>query len=246
MSKKIAVVTGGASGIGKATSLCLGMRGTKVYVTDINDKLGMEVVEAINGHGGEAVYMHLDTSTKAAIEKVFSHIIELEGHIDWLVNNAGIGGKMAPAHEVEEEDWDLMLRINLSGVFFCMQAALKSMIGKGGSIVNVSSQAGLNGMAKGMPYAAAKHGVIGLSKTAALEYGRENIRVNTVCPGFIETPLIDDMPDYIIEFSTKYRVPMRRLGTPLEVANTIYWLLSDESSFINGHSLSVDGGFGAG
>lgn len=246
MDNKIALVTGGASGIGKATSAYLAMKGTKVYVTDINDKIGLATVEAINQHGGRALYRHLDTGHKSDIDKVFGEVINAEGNIDYLVNNAGIAGAMTDSHKVKQADWDRMLNINLSGVFYCMQACLPYMMGRGGSIVNVSSQAGINGMARGMPYAAAKHGVIGLTKSAAMEYGKANIRVNAVCPGFIETEMINDVPEFILDFSTKYRVPMRRLGTAQEVAQSIYWLLSNESSFINGHSLSVDGGFGAG
>ena len=246
MSQKIAIVTGGASGIGKATTICLATKGAKVYVTDINDDLGKLTVKEIIDAGGSAEYRHLDSSKKADIDALFDQIAADEGKIDWLVNNAGIGGTLVHSHQVESSDWDRMIAINLTGVFYCMQAGLKHMNDVGGSIVNISSSAGLNGMARGMPYAAAKHGVIGLTKTAAIEYGKKNIRTNAVCPGFTETAILTDIPDMILEFSTRYRVPQRRLGTVVEIAKSIHWLLSDDASFINGHCLSVDGGFQAG
>ncbi|MGB0930619.1 MAG: SDR family NAD(P)-dependent oxidoreductase, partial [Chitinophagales bacterium] len=178
---------------------------------------------------------------------VTAAIVASEGSLDLAVNNAGIGGKLAPLHELPLEDWNKMMAINLSGVFYCMQAQIKVMLAQGGGrMVNVSSLAGVGGMGMGSSYSAAKHGVIGLSKSAAIEYGKYNIRVNVVCPGFTETAIIEQVPDKVLEFSVKTRVPLKRLGKPEEIAKGIAWLLSEESSFVNGHSMFLDGGMKAG
>lgn len=247
LTNKITLVTGAASGIGKATAITLATKGAKVIVTDIKDSAGQATVEEIIAAGGEAVYYHLNVGDKAQIEAVIAKIVETEGRLDCAVNNAGIGGTMTPLHEVTFENWNKMININLSSVFFCMQAQIKAMIPKGGGgIVNIASLAGLNGMALGSPYCAAKHGVVGLTKSAAIEYAKANIRVNAVCPGFVETDIIDPIPDKIIDFSIRYGVPMKRLGKPAEVADAIAYLLSDAASFITGHSLRIDGGMTAG
>ena len=146
--------------------------------------------------------------------------------------------------EMKFEHWQKVIDINLSGVFFCMQSELRVMLANGGGkIVNISSLAGLNGMGGGAHYSASKHGVIGLSKTAAQEYGKYNVHINTVCPGFTDTAIIEQVPQEILDYSTKTRVPMKRLGQAYEIAETICFLLSDNSSYINGASINVDGGF---
>ncbi len=242
LSNKIALVTGAARGIGAATATILAQKGAKVYATDIDETTGKVTVAAIN-EGGEAVFLPLDVSKKDQINDVIQQIIQQEGRLDLAVNNAGIGGKMTPLHLVEEADWHQMMAINLTGQFLCMQAEIKTMMANGGgNIVNVSSLAGVNGMAYGGPYSASKHGLIGLTKTAAREYGQYNIRVNAVCPSFIETDIIGPIPDKVLDFSKKFMVPMKRLGKAQEVANTIAYLLSDEASYINGMSMFIDGG----
>ena len=244
IENKVALVTGAASGIGKATAIRLGALNAKVMVTDLNEQGALETVNAIETAGGYAKYFHLDVSKKEEIDRVISQIFSDEKALDFAINNAGIGGKLGPMHEVKPEDWDRMMAINLSGLFYCMQAQIKYMLQQGsGGIVNISSVAGLNGVALGSPYSAAKHGVIGLSKSAAQEYGSRNIRVNTVCPGFTQTEIIEGVPDKVLDFTTKFRVPMRRLGQPEEIASAIIWLLSEESSFVNGHSMILDGGY---
>lgn len=245
--KKIAFVTGAAKGIGKGTAVELASRGVKVYVTDILDEVGETTVSEINASGGEAVYMNLDSSDKDAINVVVNTIMENEGRLDYAVNNAGIGGVLAPMHDLELDKWQRMMDINLTGVFLCMQAELKAMLkaGNGGSIVNVSSLAGLNGMPYGCSYAAAKHGVIALSKSAAGEYGKLGIRVNSICPGFTKTDIIEGVPDEILDLSTKFRVPLKRLGEVSEIAKSIAFLLSDDASYITGMSMNVGGGFQA-
>jgi NAD(P)-dependent dehydrogenase (short-subunit alcohol dehydrogenase family) len=246
MKGKIALITGGATGIGRSTALLLGQKGAKVIVTDINEEEGKNTAEAIKEAGGAAIFYKLDVSSIKEIETVINQIIQKEGPIDFAVNNAGIGGKIAPIHEVKLENWNSMIAINLSSVMFCMQAEIKCMlVNGGGRIVNVSSMAGLSGIPGGASYAAAKHGVLGLTKSAAKEYGSLNIRVNAVCPGFIETAILDDVPKEILDISTKVLTPMKRLGKPEEVAATIAYLLCDDSSFINGHALPIDGGLNA-
>ncbi len=244
LKNKVALVTGAATGIGRATAIALAKEGAKVMVTDINEKEGVETVNQIEKAGGQAKFLHLDVSKKEQVDAVVNEIFTTEGSLDLAVNNAGIGGSPAPLHETTFENWNQMMDINLTGVFLCLQAEIKCMLQKGGGrIVNISSLAGLNGMPMGSPYSAAKHGVIGLTKSVAIEYGKYNIRVNAVCPGFVETPILESVPQKILDYSTKLRVPMRRIGQPQEVANSILWLLSEDSSYINGHQLLVDGGF---
>lgn len=244
--QKIAFVTGAAKGIGKGTAVELASRGIKVYVTDLLDDVGEKTVEEINNSGGEAVYKHLDASNKEAIHQVIDDIMKTDGRLDYAVNNAGIGGVLAPMHDLDLDKWQRMMDINLTGVFLCMQAELKAMLKTGGgSIVNIASLAGLNGMPYGCSYSAAKHGVIGLSKSAAGEYGKHNIRVNSMCPGFTQTDILDGVPDEILDLSTKFRVPLKRIGKVSEIAKSIAFLLSDDASYITGMSMNVGGGFQA-
>jgi len=245
--KKIAFITGAAKGIGKGTAEELARRGIKVYVTDILDEVGEQTVADINKSGGEAVYMHLNSAYKEEIDAVIAKIIKTDGRLDYAVNNAGIGGVLAPMHELDLENWNRMMDINLTGVFLCMQAELKAMLqaGNGGSIVNIASLAGLNGMPYGCSYAAAKHGVIGLSKSAAGEYGKHNIRVNSMCPGFTQTDILEGVPEQVLEMSTQFRVPLKRIGKVSEIAKSIAFLLSDDASYITGMSMNVGGGFQA-
>jgi len=247
LKDKIAFVTGAATGIGRATAIALAKAGAKVSLADINKSAAMRTVELIKEENGKAQFYQLDVSHKGAIEEVISQIIKTERGLDLAVNNAGIGGQPAAIHEIDEKNWNKVMEVNLKGLLFCMQSEIKAMLQSGGgSIVNISSLAGLNGMPKGGVYSASKHAVIGLTKTAAVEYASYNIRVNAVCPGFIQTPILDDVPQKILDYSTNIRVPMKRIGQPEEVAKSIIWLLGDESSYINGHSLAVDGGFQAG
>lgn len=244
--KKIAFITGAAKGIGKGTAEELASRGIKVYATDILDEVGEQTVADINNNGGEAVYMHLNSSNKEEIDAVIDKIMKTDGRLDYAVNNAGIGGVLAPMHDLPLENWNRMLDINLTGVFLCLQAELKAMLKTGGgSIVNISSLAGLNGMPYGCSYAAAKHGVIALSKSAAGEYGKQNIRVNSMCPGFTQTDILNGVPEEILEMSTNLRVPLKRIGKVSEVAKAIAFLLSDDASYITGMSMNIDGGFQA-
>jgi NAD(P)-dependent dehydrogenase (short-subunit alcohol dehydrogenase family) len=247
IKNKVAFVTGAALGIGRETAILLAKKGAKVMVTDINVEEGNKTVSIINDTGGYAKFFMLDVSKKENIQSVCKTIHSSEGSLDLAVNNAGIAGGIGPIHEIPFEAWERMITICLSGVFYCMQEELKRMLPNGfGRIVNVSSLAGLNGLGTAGDYSAAKHGVIGLTKTAALEYGAFNVRVNAVCPGFIQTAIMDDVSQEVQDYITQVRVPMKRIGTAKEVAEAIVWLLSDSSSYVNGDNLLLDGGFKAG
>ena len=247
IKNKVAFVTGAALGIGRETAILLAKKGAKVMVTDINVEEGNKTVSIINDTGGYAKFFKLDVSKKEDIQSVCKTIHSSEGSLDLAVNNAGIAGGIGPIHEIPFEAWERMITICLSGVFYCMQEELKRMLPNGfGRIVNVSSLAGLNGLGTAGDYSAAKHGVIGLTKTAALEYGAFNVRVNAVCPGFIQTAIMDDVSQEVQDYITQVRVPMKRIGTAKEVAEAIVWLLSDSSSYVNGDNLLLDGGFKAG
>ncbi len=245
--KKVAFITGASSGIGRATAIKLARHGAVVIVTDIDEKQGQETVDMIHQDGGTAKFYPLDVADKDAIKQTMLKAIEEFGPIKLAVNNAGIGGVLDPVHEVKDADWDRMMQINLTSVFQCMREEINCMLHHGGgNIVNISSLAGLNGFKGNAPYSVAKHGVIGLTKSAAQEYATLGIRVNAVCPGFTDTAIIKpEMRDFVDKL-TAIRVPMQRTGRPEEVANTIAWLLSDESSYVTGTYMEIDGGMQTG
>ncbi len=244
---KTALVTGAGAGIGRATALAFSVEGARIVVADIDSNDGKETVEMINDRGGEAVFIHADVSRATDVETLIDKTIETFGAIDCAANNAGINGDVALTADCTEENWDRTIGIDLKGVWLCMKYEIPQMVKQGGGvIVNTSSMGGLVGFANGAPvYVAAKHGVIGLTKTAALEYAANGIRVNAVCPGVIHTTMIDgllqSMPDVMASLSAT--TPMQRIGQPEEVASAIVWLCTGEASFITGHALSIDGGF---
>ena len=243
---KCAVVTGAGLGIGRATALILAENGAKVIVSDVNETTGKETVAMIKKAGGEASFIPCDVSNKEQVKNLMVQGITTYGPIKFAVNNAGIGGVLTPLHETKFENWDRMMAINLSGVFYCLKEEISAMLHHGGgNIVNVASLAGLGGVPGGGAYCAAKHGVVGLTKTAAMEYGKLGIKVNAVCPGWTKTAILDGLSDEMLETSISRYVPMGRMGKPEEVAETILWLLSDKASFVNGHCLAIDGGMKA-
>lgn len=247
MIDKKAFITGAAKGLGRATAVALSASGYKTILTDIDPVTLAETKKLIEDVGGSASTYLLDVSDKKQIESVLIQAIKDEKKIDAFINNAGIGGVMAPFHEMKDEDWDNVIAVNLSSVFYCLKFQLKILLDQGGgNIVNVASLAGKKGVPLGCHYSASKHGVIGLTKTAAVEYGSRNIRVNAICPSFIETDIIEAVPKPLLEFVANFRVPLKRLGRPEEVANAIKFMLSDDSSYMNGHSLVLDGGMDAG
>ena len=243
--RKVALVTGAASGIGRATAIKLAQNGAIVAVTDVNEKMGQETVSLIEEAGGAGKFYSLDVADKEAVKNTLIQIIRDFGPISLAVNNAGIGGVLAPTHQVQDADWDRMMQINLSGVFYCMRAALKVMKAqRRGTIVNTASAAGIGAASRMGAYAASKHAVIGMTKTAAVEYGKYGIRVNAICPTVIETPMGDSYLSDNTDLKEMMRqsVPMKRFGQPEEVARTICWLCSEDASYLNGVALPVDGG----
>ncbi len=242
---KAVIVTGGSSGIGKATAHALAARKAKVVVADLSVEEGEKVVAEIREKGGTALFIKTNVAEDAAIRSVIDHCIAEYGRLDMMVNNAGIGGPFATFEDITDADWDAVMAVNAKGVFFCLRAALKIMKEMGGgSIVNVASVAGISS-APGMgAYAASKHAVVGMTKAAAAEYGKYGIRVNAVCPTVINTPMAESFVNAGPEVTDFIRkaIPLKRFGEPEEVAQTIVWLLSDEASFISGTALRVDGG----
>lgn len=241
---KVALVTGGSFGIGKATAIAFAQRGAKVVVTDIIED--GDTLSTIKKAGGEASFITCDVSNEAGIKAMIEKTIAVYGRIDYAFNNAGIEGTSAPTHECTTENWDKTINVNLKGVWLCMKYEIPQMLKQGkGSIVNNASIAGLVGFPNIPAYVASKHGVIGLTKNAALEYAKLGIRVNVVCPGVIKTPMIDRFTGKNKEVEKQFEnmEPVGRLGEPEEVAEAVTWLCSDSSSFVTGHSLAVDGGW---
>jgi len=238
---KVVLITGSASGIGKETALLFAREGGKLVVADVNDKAGEETVEEIRKNGGDAFFAHLDVSNREQVKQVVKDTISKYGRIDVLINNAGII-QDALVVKMTEEQWDRVININLKGPFNCIQGVVEQMITQGsGVIINISSVVALYGNVGQTNYAATKSGLIGITKTLGKELGRKGIRVNAVAPGFIITPMTASVPEKILDLM-KEKTPLKRLGKPEDVANTLLFLSSDEASFINGAVISVDGG----
>jgi NAD(P)-dependent dehydrogenase (short-subunit alcohol dehydrogenase family) len=241
---KVVVITGAASGIGKSTALAFAKKGAKVVIVDITEH--SETLNLIHDMGEEAVFIPCDVSNSNQVKAMIEKTITTFGAIDFAFNNAGIEGTTANTLECSEENWDHTININLKGIWLCMKYEIAEMLKQGkGVIINCSSVAGLVGFA-GLPaYVASKHGVIGLTKTTALEYAKLGIRVNAVCPGIIETPMMDRLSGNDLEAIARFSAlePMGRYGQPEEIANAVLWMCSDEASFLTGHAMAVDGGF---
>jgi NAD(P)-dependent dehydrogenase (short-subunit alcohol dehydrogenase family) len=246
---RVALVTGAASGIGRATALAFAASGARVVAADIMEDAGRETVDLIERAGGDAIFVAADVSQSRAARMLVEAAVDRYGRLDYAHNNAGIEGSAPPGtplHEYPEEVWDRTIAVNLKGVWLCMCAELAQMVkqGGGGAIVNTASIAGLVG-GFGPPYTAAKHGVVGLTKTAAVEYGPRGIRVNAVCPGVIDTPMVERLltrrPQ--IHQTLIDNHPLGRFGTPEEIAAAVVWLCSDGAAFLTGVALPVDGGW---
>lgn len=243
LENKVALITGAASGIGKSTAILFAREGAKLVLTDIDEENGEALAEKINKEGGKAVFVKADASVPSDCKKSVGAAMNKFGKLDVAVNNAGIGGERLPVGELNIEDWDKVISVNLSGVFYGMRYQIPAMLkNNGGSIINVASIFGSVGYAKSSAYVAAKHGILGLTKTAALEYSSQGIRVNSVGPAFIKTPLLEGLDQ-----KTKDQLaglhPMGRLGEPDEVAEIFVWLAGKRSSFATGAYYPLDGGY---
>jgi len=243
---KVALITGGSSGIGRATALLFGREGAKVAVADYNAEGGEQTIKTIKDAGGVASFHAVDVANPAEVETLIKKVVETYGRLDCAFNNAGIEGQMALTPDCTIENWNRVIAIDLTSVFLCMKYEIQQMLKNGGgSIVNTASVAGLQGLAAAPAYVAAKHGVSGLTKTAALEFAQKGIRVNAVCPGFIHTPMVDRVLDKGV-FSEEQifaAEPMHRMGKPEEIAEAVLWLCSEASSFVTGLPMPVDGGY---
>lgn len=249
MKDKIVFITGATSGIGRATAIAFAAQGAKVVATGRRQAEGEETVALMAAAGGEGIFVQTDVTDETAVANAIETTINTYGRLDYAVNNAGYGGTPGPMFQIPRAEWDKIIAINLTGVWLCMQYELQRMLPQqSGSIVNVTSVAGVWGTPGASPYSAAKHGVEGLTKTAALEYARANIRVNTVAPAGVRTPMLDQgfggNEEAIAGFAQMH--PLGRIGTPEEIAEAILWLCSDKASFVTGHTLMTDAGVTAG
>jgi len=243
---KVVIVTGAALGIGRETCLLLAKEGAKVAVADILDDKGHELVKEIVSAGGIAKFWHLDVSDEHEVEKVYKEVMNEFGKLDATVNNAGIAGADKPTHELTEKEWDDVMNVNVKGVFFCTKHAIPYMKkGRGGSIVNLSSIYGIIGAGDLSPYHASKGAVRLMSKNDAITYAKDNIRVNSVHPGFIWTPLVEELGKNDPEFRKNLDSlhPLGHVGEAIDIAYGILYLVSDESKFVTGSELVIDGGY---
>ncbi|WP_339102997.1 glucose 1-dehydrogenase [Haloterrigena salinisoli] len=240
-----AVITGGGSGIGRTTAVEFAQRGASVVVADLDVDGGEETVTTIEDDGGDAIFVEADVTDPESARAMVDTAVEEYGRLDYAFNNAGIGGEEATVDEYPAESWHGVIDVNLNGVFNCMRAEIDRMRDQesGGAIVNNASVLGKVGFETSSAYAAAKHGVLGLTKSAALENGETGVRINSVCPGFIDTPLLEENMTEEEREQIAGMHAMNRLGTPEEVANAVVWLCSDEASFVTGEAFGVEGGY---
>ena len=243
---KVALVTGGAGGIGKATAIAFAKAGASVVVADRDAQAGRQVAEDIVAAGGRAAFVQVDVTRRDEVKHMVAFTVERFGRLDAAFNNAGIEIEAKPTHECDEDTFDLVMSVNVKGVWLCMKHEITQMLaqGGGGAIVNTASVAGLIGAPMMPAYCASKHAVVGLTKTAAAEYGRQKIRVNAVCPGVINTPMMERA--FAADPRRQQRMErvhlLKRIGEPQEIANAVLFLCSDAASFVTGHPMAVDGG----
>src|SRR5881409_2848691 len=242
---KVAFVTGGGTGIGRAAALAFAREGANVVVADVSEEGNQETSRMIEELGGRALAVRCDVSRPEDVKAALDKPLEAFGRLDFAFNNAGVEQPITAAAEITEEEWNRIIRINLSGVFLCMKYEIPLMLKQGGgAIVNTASGAGVKAFAGQDAYAAAKHGVVGLTKSAALDYAAQNIRINAVCPGIIATPMMQRFTGGTLEGENRViaQEPVGRMGKPEEIAAAVIWLCSDAAAFVIGHAMVVDGG----
>jgi NAD(P)-dependent dehydrogenase (short-subunit alcohol dehydrogenase family) len=240
---KVAFVTGAASGIGRATAVAFAAQGARVAILDRTEDALRETADALREKGSEVLVIACDVSQPEQVQAAVEKVVATFGRLDVAFNNAGVENKAAPVADIELDEWDRILDINLRGTFVCMKHELAQMVRQGGGvIVNTSSGAGVRGVAGGASYAASKHAIIGLTKSAALDYAKQNIRVNAILPGNIETPMMDRFTGGDIQKAIDLE-PVGRLGRPEEIADAVLWMSADLGAFVTGAAISVDGGW---
>lgn len=245
VKNKIVIVTGAGSGIGKAAAIHFASHGAKVVVSDINFESAKKVADEIVTNGGESLPIKTDVTKFQEVENLVNQTLSSFERLDVIVNNAGIGPNLLPTHKARLEDWDRVISVNQTGVFYCMKAALQQFLKQGyGNIVNIASLAGLKASPNNISYSASKFAVVGMTKSAAMEYATKNIRINAVCPGYTESALLDQLINAKPEMDAilKSVIPMKRYGKASEIADAIVWLASDQTKFITGQTITLDGG----
>jgi NAD(P)-dependent dehydrogenase (short-subunit alcohol dehydrogenase family) len=243
MTGRVALVTGSGAGIGRASAIAFGAAGAQVIVSDVDASGGMETVELITSSGGLATFIACDVGQSQAVEDLVGRIVAKFGRLDYAHNNAGVESAVAPTAEADEADFDRGLLVNLKGVWLCMRAEIRQMLKNGGgAIVNTSSVGGLTAVPGAAVYSAAKHGVIGLTRTAAVEYAKRGIRVNAICPGLTKTRMTDRLLQLDASLIASVMPPMARMATTSEIAGVVVFMCSDAASYLTGQALAVDGG----
>jgi NAD(P)-dependent dehydrogenase (short-subunit alcohol dehydrogenase family) len=245
LARRVAFVTGAASGIGRITAVAFAQRGASVGVADIDQQRNHETASMITEVGGQAIAVRCDVTRGEDVQAALDQTVEAFGRLDYAFNNAGAEQQPKPTAQITEEEWDRIITINLRSVFLCLKYEIPLLLQHGGgAIVNTSSGAGVKVFGRGAAYAAAKHGVIGLTKDAALDYAGSNIRINAICPGIINTEMMDRFTGGTDEGRDRViaQEPIGRMGRPEEIAAAVVWLCSDAASFVTGHALVADGG----